>query len=382
MGWLDAAVKMGTDALSKNAGGIAAGVAGAVLGSGTSKGGGNATTSITSVPTWMSDYAQQLLGQANVLASQPYQQYSGPRIAGFTQDQNDAANLIRTNTGQASGVIQDAMGQLDPNAGQGMLTQAGQYLDKAGGSWLDNSDRYMADYTSKVIDPSKAQAMRLWDEQLNPGISAKFAGQGGVGAYGSPGMLASMQQAGVKLGTQLGENMAAYQDKGYSQGANIFGNEQSRQGQLAQIAAGLGKQTQDMNLAGVNTQADLAKQWAAMNAGDVSALQGIGAQEQAQNQGAMDVDYQNWLEQQDYGKGQLSYLQDFLKNSDMGNRTTSGTNASTTYTSPLQAATGSYALYQAIMNGTKPPGTAGGSGALTAGQQANLDRMAAGQVIQ
>lgn len=366
MGWLDAALEAGKSFAKDNAGSIAAGVAGAVLGSGTSKGPTGATSSISSVPAWMSDYAQQLLTQANLAASQPYQQYAGPRIAGQTQDQKDAANMVRSNTGQAAGVVQNAMGMLDPNAGKGMLTQAGNYLDGAGGSWLDpgTSGKYMADYRANVTNPAQTQAMRTWNDEINPSIQGTFSGAKGVGAFGSDAMLRTLGGQGSKLTQQLGENMASYLDKGYTQGMSQFNTQNTQQGQLAQIAANLGKTQQDMNQSGVNTQADLAKQWQQLQSNDANALDAIGTREQNLNQGAMDIDFQNWGAQRGYSKEQLDYLQKYLTG--LGNsvdKTTTSTTSGTTNTSPLQAATQGLGIYKTLQElGKSPVASSGGSG--------------------
>lgn len=347
-GWLDTITGLARD----NIGGIAAGVAGAVLGSGKNSGGGSQTTSITSVPPWMSDYAQQLLSQANMLAAQPYQQYGGPRVAGLTQDQQDAANMVRGQAGQAGNVVADAMGRVDPNAGQGMLTQAGNYLNNAGGNWLDNSGNFMADYQQHVTNPAVSQAMRTWNEQINPSIQADFAGNKGVGAYGSSAMLKNMTTAGSRLSEVLGDNMAQYLDRGYGHGMNQFNTQNQQQGQLAQIAQGLGQTQQNMNLTGANDMAKLAQQWQQMGLTDANALNAVGQQQQGIDQGAMNVDYSNWLEAQGYGKDQIAYLQSVLQgNAPFTDRTQTGINSSTTYTSPLQAATQGFSLYNAITGG-------------------------------
>lgn len=354
-GWLETIKSAGTNLLKDNAGSIAAGVAGAILGSGKNDAGGSTTVSTTSVPAWMSDYAKQLMTQANLVAAQPYAQYEGPRVAGQTQDQQDAANMIRGNAGQVGAVIGDAMGRLDPNAGQGMLTQAGQYMQNAGGSWLDNSGRFMDDYTSNVTNPAVTQAMRAWDEQINPGIKSDFAGAKGVGAFGSDAMLRHTLASGERLTQQLGENMAAYLDKGYSGGMNQFNAEQGRQGQLAQIAAQLAQQQQTMNQSNVNTTADLAERWGAANAQDANLLNAIGQDQRNINQQAMDVDYDNWLGANNYDKEQLAFLQNMLQgNTNFADKTTTDNSSKTNYTSPLQAATQGYALYNAIKTGTQP----------------------------
>src|ERR1700739_1649274 len=52
------------------------------------------TTQIQDLPEWEQRYVQNLLGQAQTLASQPYQQFPGQQVAGFTPDQLQAFQNI------------------------------------------------------------------------------------------------------------------------------------------------------------------------------------------------------------------------------------------------------------------------------------------------
>jgi hypothetical protein len=314
MGWLDAAIDVGTDALKSNAGKIASGVAGAVLGSGNKKTGGISTdasksgTSITQMPAWMNEYAQQLLTQQNNLSNQGYQQYTGEQVAGLTPDQQAAANLTRGNTGQTGALIANAMGGYDPNAGKGMLAKAGDYLSNAGGSWLDPgvSGRYMADYQANVTNPAVAQAQRQWNESINPSIQSTFSGAKGVGSYGSTGMLRSLQSAGVDLNTKLGEQMAQYLDRGYSGGMGQFNTENTQKGQLAQLAGNLGGQEQALAGTALGNQIKGAEAWSGAQNNDISALQKIGAQEQGVTQAQLDAAKANWDAAQAYSQNQIN----------------------------------------------------------------------------
>lgn len=348
MGWLDSITSAAGDYLKNNAGQIASGVAGAVLGN---KGGKDTKTGTTveTMPSWMTEYAQQLLQQSAALAGQPYQPYTGPRVAGLNQDQQDAANLVRSNVGQASGVIANAMGQLDPNAGQGMLAKAGQYLDNAGGSWLDNSGKFMDDYQANVTNPAVAQAMRAWNEQINPGIQSDFSGSKGVGAFGSDAMLRTLAKQGSNLTEQLGENMASYLDKGYNAGMGQFNTENSQKGQLSQIAAQLAGQTQNMNQSGAKTMADLAKDWSDQSATEAQALSNVGEQQRQIDQAGMDVDFQNWARAQGWSQEQLQNMLNTLGGvQGSAGRTTSTTGTSSTSDSPLKNAAAGVALYNSI----------------------------------
>lgn len=314
MGWLDSVISVGSDLLKSNAGKIASGVAGAVLGSGDKKTTGSSTdttksgSTITQLPPWMNDYAQQLLTQQNNLSNQGYRAYEGAQVADLTPDQQNAANMVRGNAGQAGEVIADAMGNYNPNAGRGMLSQASQYVSGAGGSWLDPnvSTNFMSDYQSNVTNPAVSQAMRTWNEQINPSIQADFAGSKGVGAFGSDAMLRHTQAAGTNLTEKLGENMAQYLDKGYTQGMGQFNQENQQKGQLATIAGNLGRTDADMAGNALGNQIKGAEAWQSSNVADASALSEVGGQQQAVDQAKLDAAKGNWDDANAWSQNQIN----------------------------------------------------------------------------
>ena len=54
---------------------------------------------VENIPKWMSDYTQGLIARANAAAAEPYIPYGGPRIAGFTPEQQAAWGLTEANIG-------------------------------------------------------------------------------------------------------------------------------------------------------------------------------------------------------------------------------------------------------------------------------------------
>ena len=54
---------------------------------------------VENVPKWMSDYTQGLIARANAAAAEPYIPYGGPRIAGFSPEQEAAFGMVEENVG-------------------------------------------------------------------------------------------------------------------------------------------------------------------------------------------------------------------------------------------------------------------------------------------
>lgn len=59
------------------------------------------TESKTSVPDWLMNGYQRLFQRAEAQSQKPYRPYTGPRVAGFTPDQQDAFQKVRDNFGVA-----------------------------------------------------------------------------------------------------------------------------------------------------------------------------------------------------------------------------------------------------------------------------------------
>lgn len=164
---------------------------------------------------------------ANAVADRPYQQYGGPRIAGFNADQNQSFQNIRglqdsykpfLNTAQAAnqGVL-DATG-----SAQGISTGIGNFLNP---------------YTSQVIDQSMQDLdrARLLQQQ---GINSQAASRGAFG--GSRQAIAETENNRNFLDQQA-RTSAQLRAQGFDNAVTQFQNNNSQRlaagGQMAQLGA-------------------------------------------------------------------------------------------------------------------------------------------------
>jgi hypothetical protein len=312
-GWLEVAKTAGSY-LKNNAGQIASGVAGAVLGN---KGGGTSKTStnVETMPEWMTDYAKNMLQQSAALAGQPYQGYDGAKVAGLTPDEQAANEMVRTNAGQASSVIGNAAGLLDPNAGQGMLSKAGEYLDAADSSWLDpgTSGKWVEDFKSQVNNPAEADTMRVWNQKINPAILANYSGAKGVGQFGRDAMAREQLGAGTDLAAKLFSQNADYLKTAYTTGQSQFNTENTQRGLLSQMAANQAGQAATMNRSAADAQMDAAERYAAANTKDAGLLSQIGTQQRQIEQQAIDADMKEFARAQGWSQEQLNNMLATLK---------------------------------------------------------------------
>ncbi len=268
------------------------------------------TTQIQDIPAWEQGYVTDLLGKAQAISNQPYQQFPGQQIAGFTDPQMQAFSNIE-GAGDVNSANQSAaMGQAgygantanniygagagDINAATGYnpLAAVSPYLGAAAGynsaaasqPWLGQAagyegmaanaatpqgiQNYMSPYTNSVVQGLQNEANLNWNQNIMPGINDKFVGSG---QYGSGRNAQVLGQAAGNFQTGLSSNIANALESGY----NTAGSQAANQ---AQLLAGLGGQS----LTGASTAGQAQSQQVA-NLLNQGAAAGTATQQQAGN---------------------------------------------------------------------------------------------------
>jgi len=234
-------------------------------------------STVSNMPTWMSDYANSVLSGAAGAGSEPYQPYTGPRVAPLNPDQQAGFQATR-----------------DTVANQkGPLSLAQPYLDQAGKTFTgSNVTDYMNPYIQNVTDRNAALTGRAINEQLLPALASKF------GSYGqdtrSSAYRAEADRGSRDLMESLQQQNNALLSQGYQQAGEQFSSDAGRNAQLAQIMGPLAQYQQQIGLGGAN------------------ALQNIGATQQGETQKSLDTAYQDFQQQRDYPKTQISWMQSLL----------------------------------------------------------------------
>ena len=254
------------------------------------------TVTQTSIPEYAKPYVETLLGKAQAVtdtSQNPYQQYQGDRIAGFTPMQQQAFQNVG-NLGVAGQV--GAGSQLAGMAGLGSLGAGANYATQA--TDPNAVAAYMSPYMQNAVDYQKQQAIMDYGRQL-PGIGASAARQG---AFGGSRHAIVESEAQRNLQNQL----AGIQAQGTQ---NAFQNAQQAQ----QFGANLGLQGygQAGQLAG--TLGQLGQTQYGQQLGIASAQQQAGSQQQALQQQQLSQQYQDFLNQQNYPYKQLGFMSDILR---------------------------------------------------------------------
>jgi len=309
------------------------------------------------IPKWLSDYTQGLIGRANVVAAEPYQEYGGPRIAGFNPDQMAAFDMTRQDVGSYDPYIDQATQATQAGAQANPLNVAAPFITDAARSFPGSVGEYMDPYIGNVMNRQEELSRRNLTENILPSVQDAFIGSGSFGGDRMAeitGRVARDTAEGLQ-GQQLGALSQAY-----GQAGELFGADRGRELQAGLGAGALAGQTGQLQLQGGAQLADLGASLRSLQAGDAAALEAVGSEQQRLGQGSLDLAYQDFLRQQDYPREQVDWMSQIVRGLPSAERTraTDTGPSSVGYgPSPLAQIASLYSLRQ----GTQP-GTVGAGG--------------------
>jgi hypothetical protein len=256
-------------------------------------------------PAWQQDYTRAMLGNAVTQIDQPYQAYTGARIAG--QDPL---------SGQASTLAQSNVGAWQPS------------MDYAQGKAYDNVQNYMNPYQNQVVDRIAQLGQQNLTQNLMPQVNSTFNGSG---QFGSTRNADFMGRALADTQREVLGQQGQLLNTGYNQAMQAFNTDATRIANVAQNAATLG-------------------------AADVTQLDTLGRVNQAQNQQNLDLNYLNFKEQNEAPRQNLAFMNDLIRGlptqtSSYQTQTRLPEMGSTQ--SPLQQAAAAFAGTKAILSPTQ-----------------------------
>jgi hypothetical protein len=342
------------------------------------------------MPAWFEDYQKGILGKANAVGGEPFQQYHLPSLQSLEAVANSrvAQNNGYINYGRQLG--QDAATSYKPTLNSGIdatknaigmegalsasqpaydmamsqpgaMQTANPYLAQGALSWPTQAANYMNPFTDQVASRLVDVSNRNLFENVLPGINDNFVKTGMFGAsrQGDFTGRAVRDQNESLLGALSNTYSTAY-----NQGAQQFGADAGRQLQAGQIAGSLTSQDMQNYLNAANLQGnfanmdrtttgnlgkqmgDLASTQQRLGLTGASIYEGIGKDQMAMDQRNLDVNYNNFLEQRDYPKTQLAFMNSLLRGMQVPQTTTqTNTAPASNYNAPpfaqlLGAATG------------------------------------------
>jgi len=254
------------------------------------------TVTQTSIPEYARPYVERMLGKSEALTNinaNPYQAYRGQRIQGFTPMQQRAFQNYGTQ--QVAPEI-GAGSNMATLSGLGSMTAGGDYMSMATDPRAMQS--FMSPYMQNVVDLQKQEATRDYQK----GLGALNARAVSSGAFG--GNRAALERA--EAGRNLGTTLANIQATGSQ---NAFDKAQQAQ----QFGATLGLQGYGQGLQAASTLGQLGQTRFGQETGISDALARAGAVQQAQGQQALDLAYQDFIQQKQYPYQQLAFQSDMLR---------------------------------------------------------------------
>ena len=232
---------------------------------------GQDVTNETILPDWVQSQVTKNMAMANQAASQPYQAYTDPTLAGFTPDQLAAFQAVRDIQGKSTaqlGAAYDKAANL-PAAAQSLLNP---YEAKVGG-----------DVTSNMLRASTATT------------AANNANAAATDAFG--GTRNAVENSTIASETQrnIGQAINTVASQGWSNATGTALQQAQSMGDLA-----------------------VKGQTAALT--DANALAQIGGQQQTAQQAQYADALSKWQQQQNWPYQQLAILQSALAGSPYGNQ--------------------------------------------------------------
>ena len=279
-------------------------------------------------------YAEKLLGTAELytdVEENPYQQYMRDRQAQFTplqQQSFENAGLMQTapQLGDATAMAGMAgLGALNtqytfnPYQTQqftGTNTLPGYDAQGKFQPGTGSVGQYMSPYMDTVVARQQSDAQRQGEiaRQMQNAQAARS------GAFGGSGNMLANNQLNASLMRQKGDIQAQGLQNAYQQAMQQFNQSQAQglagqqlNAQQQQFGAGLGLQGLQTALSGAKSLADIGQTQYGQNLGLLDVQNRFGAQQQQQMQNAINTEYQDFLNAQNYPYKQLGFMSDMLR---------------------------------------------------------------------
>lgn len=307
------------------------------------------------LPSWAKPYFERNIARAEAEFAKPYEAYTGQRIAdtdpnmlASRQASVDLAGQGLAGLPQAQGFVEQGMDTAQ-QLGQYNPTQFSEYGFAQPDMFTgDAVEQYMSPYMQNVVDVQKQQAVLDFDRQR--GARDTRAVQ--AGAFGGSRQAVQESLAEEALARDLATIQASGQQKAFESAATQFGadrtammsDEQRRAAELGRVQTGTEAAQQfgaGQGLAALEAGQGLSSELARLgelqrqtDVQNAQLLEGVGAAQMGEQQQRFDLDYQNFLEQQGYGRQQISDMAGILQGYPIAATGSSTTQSSTVGTQP------------------------------------------------
>jgi hypothetical protein len=307
-------------------------------------------------------FATKLLADAQLQTDfdqTPYMQYMGDRQAQFTplqQQSFENAGLMQTapQLGDATAMAGMAgLGALNTQytfrpSDFGAAFSAANTRDAQGNI---TGNTMMSPYMDNIVARQQADARR----QSDIAMQAQNAQAARSGAFGGSGNQLMRMQAMGNLARQQGDIQARGLQDAYQQAMGQFNTQNQQNAQQQQFGAGLGLQGLQTAMTGAKSLADIGSTQYGQNIGLLNVQNQFGGQQQQQMQNALNTEYQDFLNYQNYPYKQMGFMSDMIRGLPMSQL------ATTIYQQPPSMVSQVAGLGGAALTGAKLFGAKGGA---------------------
>ena len=235
------------------------------------------TQQTSNIPEYFQPYLERLFDRAEAVTTEPFQRYEGQRLALPTEQQQQAYQGVEEMVGGYKPYIATA-DLLTAQAAQ-------QSTDPAAIA------ARMSPYQQSVIDIQKREALRDANKlQQQIGASAV-----GAGAFGGSRQALAETELGRQTGQRLADIQAVGSQQAFQQAMNQLSADRAASLAAGQQFAGLGAQQQQLGLAGLG------------------ALETVGGTQQAQQQRALDIGYEDFARETTRPSQQVQEMSSVLR---------------------------------------------------------------------
>lgn len=256
---------------------------------GGSSGGDQEITQKVQLPPWADEGGRDTYNRATKYVDVPYLNYTGPRIASFAPETEQAFDLGRSTTGEWRPFVNEASERLG-----GLTTQ-----------WTDPgvSDSYMNPYTGGVSDIAARELKRAYDVNRKDRNAAAVA----AGGFGDAQHGVAEAEAERNYLQGIGDIYTKGAEAAYQSGMQAFQSDRDARGRAAEGSASL---------------AQLVPQ---LNSSDLLNLSQIGQTRENKAQQSLDLAYQDFLNQREYPYERTNWLSGILSGTPLAQSSTQTT---------------------------------------------------------
>ena len=235
------------------------------------------TQQTSNIPEYFQPYLERLFERAEAVTTEPFQRYEGQRLALPTEQQQQAYQGVEQMVGGYKPYIATA-DLLTAQAAQ-------QSTDPAAVA------ARMSPYQQAVVDIQKREALRDANKlQQQIGASAV-----GAGAFGGSRQALAETELARQTGQRLADIQAVGSQQAFQQAMNQLSADRAASLAAGQQFAGLGAQQQQLGLAGLG------------------ALETVGGTQQAQQQKALDIAYEDFARETTRPSQQVQEMSSVLR---------------------------------------------------------------------